>query len=73
MAQLHSGMLTSIRDQLEEAVRQYGMRSFIYHDVLAKEVFSRGFCSAGAGMEAWSSHLCNGSGDDDPLATCHFI
>ena len=57
---------------MEEAVRKFGMRQLIYHDVLAKEVFPRGYSSAVAGLEAWSSQLTNGSGDDDRLVAWLF-
>ena len=65
--QLHSGMDPKIRDLLEEAVRLYGMRPFIYHDVIAKECFSRGFSSATSGFDEWSQQLTNGAAADDPL------
>lgn len=67
VVQLLTGMDPAIRDTLETTVRRYGMRSFIYHDVLAKECFSRGFCSAVSGMESWSSQLTNGSKGNDPV------
>lgn len=69
VAQLHTGMARETCNQLEEVVRQYGMKAFIFHDVLAKECFSRGFCSATSGMESWGAQLTNGSRDDDPLAS----
>ena len=65
--QLHGCVETAVREQLEISVRLYGMRAFIYHDVIAREAFSRGFCSATAGLEAWAVHLTNGSKDGDPL------
>lgn len=69
VVQLCSGMLPEIRDALEEAVRMFGMRAFIYHDVIAKECFSRGYCSTTPGLEAWTPYLTNGSQANDPLAT----
>ena len=68
VAQLHGCMEASVRDALEHSVRIFGMRAFLYHDVIAREAFSRGFCSATAGLEAWAKYLTNGSKDGDPVA-----
>ncbi|CAK9118155.1 unnamed protein product [Durusdinium trenchii] len=62
-------MNTTIREKLEEAVRRYGMRAFIYHDVIARECFSRGYSSVTPGMEAWAKQLTNSSKDTDPLVS----
>ena len=67
VVQLCAGMNTTIREKLEEAVRRYGMRAFIYHDVIARECFSRGYSSVTPGMEAWAKQLTNSSKDTDPL------
>lgn len=69
VVQLHKGMDPKIRDMLERAVHDYGMRSFIYHDVISKECFSRGFCSAFSGLEDWGSQLTNSATADDPLVS----
>ena len=60
----------SIKEELEGAVNHFGMRAFIFHDVIAKECFSMGFTSATQGLEEWAAKLTNGSNSQDPLALC---
>lgn len=56
-------------DKLRAAVRQRGMRPFLQHDCVAKELFNTGFSSGTLPeFEAWRVQLTNK--DDDRLATC---
>lgn len=54
---------------LQAAVRVRGMRNWISHQMLARDIFNVGFSSAvGTPYESWGERLVNGA--DNALATC---
>ena len=44
---------------LKAAVRTRGMRGFLQHETLARDVFNTGFTSGTGGLEVWASNLMN--------------
>lgn len=52
---------------LKEAVRSRGMRSFLTHEVIAKEAFNTGFSSGTGGFAAWNLEPSNNA--DNELVT----
>ena len=45
--------------ELKEASRCRGMRQWLTHDVIAKEMFNRGWSSGTGGFATWSIELSN--------------
>ena len=53
---------------LKAAVRARGMRGFLQHEAVARDVFNTGFTSGTGGLEVWASTLMNK--DDGELVPC---
>ena len=53
---------------LRDAVRVRGMRGFLTHETVAREVFCLAFSSGVQNLEAWNSQLTNLQ--DDALVSC---
>lgn len=60
----------AIVDQLREDIRPRGMGKWISHEILARDLFNRGFSSGLGVMESWSEQLTNGS-DDELVSRWH--
>lgn len=59
-----------IVDQLREDIRPRGMGKWISHEILARDLFNRGFSSGVGVMESWNEQLTNGS-DDELVSRWH--
>lgn len=56
---------------LRAEVRPRGMRRWLSHEILAKNLFNRGFSSGTGCWDAWNEQLTNGSDDAlDPWRNC---
>ena len=56
---LMSNMEPQIQLLLCESVRAHGMKGFITHEMLAKQLFNSTFCSAMGSAEAWAVEASN--------------
>lgn len=62
---LQSKVQPDVVSALKEVVRVRGMRGFLQHETLAKDLFNRGFTSGVASLEVWCTQLMNK--DDNEL------
>ena len=57
-------MSKEMLEALRDAVRVRGMRAFITHETIAKDVVSVGFSSGREKLEAWNIPLTNCDGEE---------
>lgn len=62
---LQSKVQADVVRALKEVVRVRGMRGFLQHETVAKDLFNRGFTSGVASLDVWCNQLMNK--DDNQL------
>ena len=63
---LQSKVSPAVARALKEVVRVRGMRGFLQHEAIAKDLFNHAYTSGVGGLEVWSNQLMNK--DDNALA-----
>lgn len=58
---------------LRDAVRMRGMRPFLMHETISKDLFSDAFSSGINSMGAWEGPLTNKGGDENDLVLCQIL
>lgn len=67
VSNLQSRVNAEVVSDLKTAVAVRGMKNFISHDLIARDVFNEGFSSGQGPTEAWVGQLTNSA--DQRLAT----
>lgn len=69
VSNLRCHVSTEILQMVTESVRKRGMRSFVSHEMLGKDVLNLGFSSGKDKWEAWHSELTNAA-DNELVLWC---
>ena len=64
---VHQDMVIKLRD----AVRTRGMKAFLNHECIARDLFNLTFTTGTAGLEPWASQLMNR--EDNEIVPCCII
>ena len=71
VANLQSRVAKSVLDELKLAAAKRGVKNFITHDLISRDLFSDGFTSGQGDKEAWGDVLTNASGQQ-LVACCYY-
>ena len=61
LSNLQARVDPTVVEDLKQRVAIRGMKTFLSHELIAKEIFNDGFSSGQGGSEAWLQHLTNSS------------
>lgn len=64
IANLQENMPQPVSEALKEAVRVRGMKQFVLHETIAKEIFNSAWTSGTGTLEQWSSQLTNSESNE---------
>ena len=59
IANLQMKMPSAVSEALKDAVRVRGMRPFVLHETIGKDIFNLAFTSGTGAWEQWSAQLTN--------------